>query len=44
MSDLENEECIRCGDCLTGCKKNAISFFHKNKTKAAIVKFENNIN
>ena len=34
VSILENQECIRCGNCLSGCKKNAMSFFHNGKKHA----------
>jgi len=30
-SALDNQECIRCGECINACKKNAFSFFRKNK-------------
>lgn len=34
MSVLENQECIRCGDCMDGCKKSSISFYFKGKKHA----------
>ncbi|MEA3447371.1 MAG: 4Fe-4S binding protein [Bacteroidota bacterium] len=30
-SKMDNQECIRCGDCISDCKKGSISFYHKNK-------------
>ncbi len=31
ISILQNQECIRCGECINGCRKNAIGFFRKSK-------------
>lgn len=30
-SKMDNQECIRCGDCISDCKKGSISFYQKNK-------------
>lgn len=30
-SVLDNQECIRCGECIKACKKKAFGFFRKNK-------------
>lgn len=32
VSVLDNEECIRCGECLEGCVKDAVSFERKGET------------
>jgi len=31
ISKLDNEECIRCGDCMDDCRVKSISFYNKNK-------------
>jgi Fe-S-cluster-containing hydrogenase component 2 len=31
ISRLDNQECIRCGECLSNCKKDAFAFYRKNK-------------
>ncbi len=31
ISKMDNQECIRCGDCISDCKEESISFHHKNK-------------
>jgi polyferredoxin len=31
ISALDNQECIRCGECLSGCKKDALHFYRKGR-------------
>jgi polyferredoxin len=31
ISSLDNQECIRCGECLGNCRKDAFAFYRKNK-------------
>lgn len=37
ISKLDNQECIRCGECLISCKKDAITFFKKNKQHRSVI-------
>jgi len=38
---LNNQECIRCGECLSSCPKNAIWFARKNKDHNSKVQLTN---
>jgi len=36
-SELNNEECIRCGECLDSCKRQGLKFFKKSREHRLIV-------
>jgi polyferredoxin len=37
VSKLDNQECIRCGECLSSCRKEAFAFRRKNKKHASAI-------
>lgn len=42
-SVLNNEECIRCGECLNSCPKNSLWFFRKNKKHLGTIQLAKSI-